>query len=166
MSNRTSDCPPLLEPGEHVLTIEELRALCVAGFPLSTTRWAIMDGFRKIVAMLNEEHISCEVLVDGSYLTEEIQPDDIDFSVVVSPQFYDMSTPSQRKLLDWIGDDKTISTTHLCDCYLCINYQPGDSGWFEGINDRAWWLNLFSKSVIFKRDRGIAVVQIGTGSKA
>jgi hypothetical protein len=101
MSNRISDCPPLLEPGEHVLTIEELRALCVSRFPLSTSRWAIMDGFRKIVAMLNEERIICELLVDGSYLTEEIQPDDIDFSVVVSPQFYDMSTPSQRKLLDW-----------------------------------------------------------------
>jgi len=37
---------------------------------------------RKIIAMLNEERISCEVLVDGSYLTEEIQPDDIDSALL------------------------------------------------------------------------------------
>jgi hypothetical protein len=163
MSTRVSDCPPLLEPGEHVLTIEDLRALCVAKFPLSTTRWAIMDGFRKIVAMLTTEQIDCEILVDGSYITHEIQPDDIDFAVVVSPQFYDEGNPAQRKLLDWIGDDKTISATYLCDCYLCVDYQEGEVGWFEGINDRTWWLNLFSKSVVFKRDRGIAVVRIGAG---
>jgi len=46
-----------------------------------------MDGFRQIVAMLEKEGISCELIVDGSYLTEEIQPDDIDFAVVVTPDF-------------------------------------------------------------------------------
>jgi hypothetical protein len=163
MSTRTSDCPPLLEPGEHILTIEELRVLCVARFPLSTTRWAIMDGFRKIVALLAAQRIDCEILVDGSYITEEIQPDDLDFAVVVSRQFYDASTPSQRKLLDWIGDDFTISATHLCDCQLCVNYQRSDPEWFEGLCDREWWLNFFSKSVAYKRDRGIAVLQIGAG---
>jgi hypothetical protein len=163
MSTRTSDCPPLLEPGEHALTIDELRELCVARFPLSTTRWAIMDGFRKIVALLAAQRIDCEILVDGSYITEEIQPDDIDFAVVVSRQFYDASTPSQRKLLDWIGDDFTISATYLCDCQLCVNYQRIDPEWFEGLCDREWWLNFFSKSVVYKRDRGIAVLQIGAG---
>jgi hypothetical protein len=143
--------------------MEEIRKICVKDFPLSTTRWAIMDGFRKIVAKLEEEQIPCEILVDGSYITKEIQPDDIDFTVVVSPQFYESCTPSQLQVLDWIGDDKTISATHLCDCYLCVDYQDGDVGWFQGINDRTWWFNFFSKSTLIKRDRGIAVVRIGTG---
>ena len=122
-----------------------------------------MDGFRKIVARLAAERIDCEILVDGSYITEEIQPDDIDFAVVVSRQFYDASTPSQREVLDWIGDDFTISATHLCDCQLCVNYQRIDPEWFEGFCDREWWLNFFSKSVVYKGDRGIAVLQIGAG---
>ena len=122
-----------------------------------------MDGFRKIVVMLEEKGISCELLVDGSYLTEEIEPDDIDFAVVVTPEFYDHCTSEQRALLDWIGDNKDIPATHLCDCYLCVNYIEGDPMWFEGICDRAWWVDFYSKSVVFKRDRGVAVVKIGTG---
>jgi hypothetical protein len=111
MSNRISDCPPLLEPGEWVRSVSELREMCVAKFPLSTTRWAIMDGFRKIVAMLEQESIPCEILVDGSFLTEEIEPDDIDFAIVVAPEFYDQCKDEQRKLLDWIGDNKDIPVT-------------------------------------------------------
>lgn len=163
MSNRVSDCPPLFEPGEWIRSVDELRELCVKSFPLSTTRWSIMDGFRQIVAMLENESISCELIVDGSYLTEEIQPDDIDFAVVVTPNFYDHCTQQQRKLLDWIGDSKEIVRTHLCDCYLCVNYKDGDAVWFEGINDRSWWVNFFAKSVFFKRDRGVVIVKIGMG---
>jgi predicted nucleotidyltransferase len=101
-----------------------------------------MDGFRKIVEMLGQQRISCEVVVDGSYLTEEINPEDIDFAVVVSPAFYENCMPEQRKLLDWIGDDKNIKREHLCDCYLCVDYKQEDEGWFEGICDRMWWVNF------------------------
>lgn len=144
MSSRISDCPPLFEPGEHARSIEEIRELCVRKFALSTTRRAIMDGFMQIVVMLEREQIPCELLIDGSFLTEEIEPEDIDFAVVVTPEFYENCTTGQSKLLDWIGDDKTIKTTHLCDCYLCVNYQQGHPLWFEGICDRAWWMRRTS----------------------
>jgi len=160
MSNRTSDCPPLLPPGEHVRSIEELRELCVAAFPLSTTRAAIWDGFRKIVDMLEAQQIPCELLIDGSYLTEEIEPDDIDFAVVVPPWAYDSCDSAKRQLLDWIGDDKNIKATHLSDCYLSVDFKEGDAGWFEGYCDRQWWLRFYSKSVVYKRDRGVAIVKI------
>lgn len=165
MSNRTSDCPPLLTPGEHVRNIDEIRELCVARFPLSSTRAAIWGGLQTIVAALGLQAIVCELLVDGSYLTEEIEPEDIDFAVVVTPQFYDGCNLAQRNLLDWIGDDKQIKAAHLCDCYLCIDFKEGDAGWFEGICDREWWLRFYSTSVVFKRERGIAVVRIGMGGE-
>lgn len=165
MSNRTSDCPPLLQAGEHVRNIDQLRELCVARFPLSTTRYAIMDGFRKIVGMLEQQRIPCEVVVDGSYLTEEIDPDDIDFAVVVSPAFYENCTPEQRKLLDWIGDDRNIEREYLCDCYLCVEYKPEHDVWFEGIYDRAWWISFWAKSVIYKRVRGVVIMRISPESE-
>lgn len=161
MSNRTSDFPPLLPPGEHKKSVNDIYKLCVSGFPLSSTRAQIMEGFLRIVELLKKERIRCELVIDGSYLTEEIEPEDLDFVVVVTPKFYESCTPQQRKTLDWIGDDKTIRASHLCDCYLCVNYKKGDGLWFEGINDRAWWVSWYSKSVIFKRDRGVAVVKLG-----
>jgi hypothetical protein len=150
----------LLQPGEHVRSIDEIREMCVVGFPLSTTRRVIMDGLLKIVEMLKAEQIPCELVVDGSFLTEEIEPDDVDFAVVVTPEFYESCTSSQRKLLDWIGDDKTIKDTHFSDCYLCVNYSEGHPLWCPGICDRPWWLNLYSKSVVVKRERGVVVVNI------
>jgi hypothetical protein len=160
MSNRISDCPPLLQPGEHQMTIEDLREMCVAKFQLSTTRRWIFDGFLKIVEMLRAQQIPCELVVDGSYLTEEINPDDIDFAVVVSPEVYEGSTGEARKLLDWIGDDKTIQSTHQCDPYLCVEYKQGHRIWFEGIYDRAWWVEFYSKSKFYKRERGVAIVSL------
>ncbi len=165
MSNRTSDCPPLLEPGEHVRSVDQPRELCVAGFPLSTTRYAIFDGFRKIIGMLEQQRIPCEVVVDGSYLTEEINPEDIDFAVVVSPAFYENCGSEQRKLLDWIGDDKNIKREHLCDCYLCVDYDQSHEVWFDGICDREWWVNFYSTSVVYKRVRGVVIVTLVPESK-
>jgi hypothetical protein len=34
-----------------------------------------MEGLVKIAAILEKEYISCELLVDGSYLTDEINPE-------------------------------------------------------------------------------------------
>lgn len=163
MSTRISDCPPLLAPGEHIRTLTELRDLCVTAFPHSTTRSSIMEGFTKIVYRLRELQVPCELVVDGSYLTEEIEPDDIDFAVVVEPEFYEeTATAEQREFLDWIRDDKTIQSTHLSDCYLSVEYREGDKYgvWFEGINDREWWVRLYAKSVVYKRIRGIVVMKI------
>ena len=119
-----------------------------------------MDGFVKIVEMLKAEQVPCQLLVDGSFLTEEIEPDDIDFAVIVKPEFYDGCTPNQRELLDWIGDDKTIKYTHYSDCYLCVDYDNGHPVWFDGVCDRTWWLKFYSKSVVQKRDRGVVIVNI------
>jgi hypothetical protein len=123
-----------------------------------------MDGFLKIVAMLESEHIPCDLLVDGSFLTEEIEPDDVDFAVIVTPEFYETCAPQQRQLLDWIGDDQTIKNTHLCDCYLCVDYKPDHPIWFDSICDRAWWHEFYSKSVIMKRERGLVIVKIEVGN--
>jgi hypothetical protein len=163
MSARISDCPPLLEPGEHVRTVAKLRELCVANFPLSSTRAAIMDGFVEIVRLLEEERIPCQLVVDGSFLTEEINPEDIDFVVVVTPDFYEeFASESQLKLLDWIRDSKDIKATHLSDCYLCVEYKAGDryGQWFDGICDKAWWANFYSQSKVYKQIRGVAIVEI------
>ena len=163
MSNRISDFPPLLPLGEHVRTVDELRELCVKPFRLSTTRWSIMDGFRKIVELLEREYVPCELIIDGSFLTEEINPEDIDFAVVVTPEFYENCTAAQLALLDWIADSKDIKATHLCDCYLCVEYGEGHPIWFEGINNRSWWVNFYSKSKIEKRERGVAFVKLSMG---
>jgi hypothetical protein len=99
MSDRVSDCPQLLDPGEHEHTVPELHVLCVENFPLSKTRSEIMRGFRRIIGDLERLQIRADIVVDGSFLTQEIDPDDVDFAVVISPEFYESCSLEQLKYI-------------------------------------------------------------------
>jgi hypothetical protein len=151
MSDRVSDCPPLLALGEHDLTIHEIHVLCVRNFPLSKTRSEIMQGFQRILDDLERLQIRADIVVDGSFLTQEIDPDDIDFAVVVSPELYESCSLEQLKYLEWIRDDRSMQSTHLCDPYLCVEYQEEDPEYFDGIQNRAFWVNLYAESGDFAR---------------
>ena len=85
MPRPKEDFPPLLQSGEHPFAVEALRSICVDDFPLSKTRKEIMGGFERIYADLIRLKIPCDIVFDGSFLTKEIDPDDVDFTVVVTP---------------------------------------------------------------------------------
>jgi hypothetical protein len=127
------DWPPLFGPGEHVLCLEQLFILGVEFFPLSKERKIIFSGFRKIVGELDRLEIPAVLIVDGSFLTEEIDPDDIDFVVVLAPDYFDACEGERLAYLEWIRDDKTIKATHRCDCNLCIEFESGHPIYFDGI---------------------------------
>jgi hypothetical protein len=159
------DWPPLLRPGEHVLCLEELFILCVQFFALSKERNSIFAGFGKIVQELDRLDIPADLIIDGSFLTEEIDPDDIDFAVVVSQEYFDSCYGESLTYLQWIRDDRTIKSTHRCDCNLCVEFKADHPLYFDGIQNRAFWVDFFAKSIIYKRDRGVVVMspeQYGT----
>ena len=160
MTRLVSDLPPLLAPGLHPVTINRLIVICVEAFPFSNSRAAIMYGFQLIVCQLVALGIIGDIVVDGSFLTEEIEPEDIDFALCVTPDFYESCSALQRSFLEWIRDDFSIKRTHHCDCYLCIEYPQWHGEFFEGIQNRAFWINLFAESVIYKQSRGVAIIQI------
>ena len=160
MAMRVSDFPGLLPGGVHAIDIDHLLYLGVHRLPLSKRRAAIMAGFMEIACKLVEHAIVGDIIIDGSFLTEEIEPDDLDFTLCVSQDFYISSVGARRAYLDWIGDDKTIATTHLCDCYLCVECEPDSPMYFDGIQTRQYWTDLYRFSKVVKRERGIAVIHL------
>ena len=160
MSFPYSDLPGLLPNGIHELTVEQLIEIGVAHFPLSKNRPLIIDGFQKVYKMLKDEKIIGDLVVNGSFLTEEIEPKDIDWTLCVSSGFYEGSSPAQRKLMDWIRDEETIKEDYLCDCYLCVEYPEGHPEYFEGIQNRLYWTQMYRFSVVLKRERGIGVIHL------
>ena len=88
MSYPYSDFPGLLPLGVHDVTIEQLRSRCVTNFPVSVNRPRIFEGFLKIVRRLLDQEVAGNLVVDGRFLTEEIEPKDIDFALCVSPELY------------------------------------------------------------------------------
>lgn len=110
--------PPLLKLGFHPTTVADLRKMCVDAFPLSAKRPVIMDNLEKIIDDLSMHKIEGEVWVDGSFLTEKIEPEDSDILLYVSGEFYDNSTPEQRNQVDFVSSN--LKTQFMCDSYLYL----------------------------------------------
>ena len=119
-----------------------------------------MSGSTEIVCKLVEYRIRGDLIIDGSFLTEEIEPDDMDFTLCVLDDFYLAASGKQRAYMDWIGDDKTIRATHMCDCYLCVECSNESPLYFDGIQTRQYWTNLYTYSKFIKRVRGLALVRL------
>jgi hypothetical protein len=149
--------PPLLPVGRHPFTLEQLRALCVEDFPLSTTRTGIMKNLEAVVCELAEAKVCGELWIDGSFLTEKIDAKDVDLVLRVDGAFYDACDATQRAAMDWVGGN--LSDTHSCDSYLHFEYAAGDPNYWVGEYMHAYWMKQwgFSRGGDMK---GIAVVKL------
>jgi len=149
--------PALLAAGFHPMELGEIRQLCAARFPLSTTRGAVMDGLEVVVGKLKGEKIEAEVWIDGSFLTEKIDPEDSDIVVAVRSDFVALATQEQSKVLAWINSN--LRDAHHCDSYLHTEYPAGHAlaGYSEWM--RAYWIRQFG----FSRGeelKGMALVRV------
>ena len=89
--------PPLLPEGRHPMSIEVLRQQCVERFPLSRTRAKIMAGLAEVIERLIQHRVVGELWVDGSFLTEKINPGDVDVVLRVPSSVYDDGTSEQKQ---------------------------------------------------------------------
>ena len=131
--------------------------MCCDAFPNSTTRPQIMDGLEKIINTLIANDVIGEVWVDGSFLTEKINPADSDILVYFSGDFYDNGTLQQRHLIDTINTN--LKAQFMCDSYVLPYYSQGHQ-WYNILEERkAYWTDLFGTSRS-KIGKGMAVVKL------
>jgi hypothetical protein len=136
--------PPLLKPGFHDYGPVSLRQLCVLPFPASSTRGEIMDGLDAVTAKLAADAIAGELWVDGSFLTEKIDPEDSDVVLVVTDDFVQHATVDQRASLGWFGGD--LKSTYKCDSYVHVEFPPGHPRFGYGEWMKAYWIKQFGFS--------------------
>jgi len=150
--------PPLLAPGFHDMTLEEIKSSCVEPFDASNTRSVIFEGLEKVVEVLRENEIAGELWVDGSFLTEDVDPNDSDVVLRVSGEEYDLIDGAKRDIIHWVRDNEP-KVPHRCDSYVYFEYPPGHAhhGFSEWMH--AYWVRQFgfSRGMDFK---GIARVVI------
>jgi len=71
--------PPLFSAGFHTRTFAELHDLLVLELPNSKTRPALWKSLEWLVVELKARAIKCELWINGSFTTEKIDPDNVDF---------------------------------------------------------------------------------------
>jgi hypothetical protein len=93
------DCEPLLAPGRHYMTLEEIEALCVTQFPGNVRRRNLYFKLEAFVQQFLVAGICCQIWVDGSFLTTKEDPNDLDVTVMIEPEVGTGLTPQQDALL-------------------------------------------------------------------
>jgi hypothetical protein len=125
------DHPALLQPGLHTLTLQQLHDLAVAPFPQDQRR---CDLYGKLVAWMGAVKacgVSGTLWLDGSFLTEKPQPDDIDCVL-----WGTMSQPpsAQAQQLNMLLHKPTARSLYMLDVYVA----PAND-----IHKEAYWKGLF-----------------------
>ena len=105
MGRRVIEFRPLLGPGFHTMSLDRLHSLAVAGSPGQALRQELFAKLVGFVSELISLGIPCDLWIDGSFLTEADDPDDIDISVRVMDDVMDTLTTGQNAFLEAVRRD-------------------------------------------------------------
>jgi hypothetical protein len=145
--------------GFHRLTMLNVEQTCVDSFPLSKSRRALWLGLTTFHGRLIDAGVAGELWIDGSFLTEKIDPKDVDVVVRCSHALYDAGTEPQRVALDWVNENQ--SDTLGCDSYLLLEYPPDHALHEEGQWAYSYWHAKWGFSRPPEMPKGIVVVELG-----
>ena len=98
------DFPPILGPGRHKMTVQQLKALCCDGFPTDARRQTLFQKFEEFIQEYLVSSIVCELWINGSFLTKKENPSDVDVTAIIEPDIFAALSPSQTALITRTGD--------------------------------------------------------------
>lgn len=73
----------LLPPGIHTTTLDEIEAT----FATNLSRRALMSDLRRYLSEVSPWRIAEAILVDGSFVTSELEPNDIDLILLLRAEY-------------------------------------------------------------------------------
>ena len=120
-----------------------------------------MSGLKTFIQTLEAANVVGDLWLDGSFLTEKINPKDIDVVLKIDGALYNSGTPEQRQAVDWVIANQKL--TLKCDSYALFEYPPGDPLHDEG----RWWYAYWLKQWGFSREddpKGIVVLSLSAGT--
>jgi len=136
--------PPLLPLGFHEKTLKELHELCVSPFDSkSKTRKIIMQGLEIVVADMLAAKIEAKIWVDGSFVSEKIDPGDVDILAELRGEFYDVTTPEQRRLLDALNGNIHKDSLRVDSRAWSFYDDSSHPDYWNSVWWRGYWLNYF-----------------------
>jgi hypothetical protein len=148
---------PLLAPGRHSMELGELRVLTVVRFPHSHRRPMLFPELERLVDDLNARNVVCELWVDGSFLTEKEEPDDIDLSFSAFATALDaLDNTSRNWILANFNGRKLYSP--MLDTYICVRFALDDPR--RGADGTDYWAEKWGVGWD-GRLTGYAVVKLG-----
>ena len=154
---------PLLGPGHHVMTMTELRELTVARYANVGRRIDLFTKLERLVSELVAQKVPCDLWIDGSFLTDEDDPWDIDIALRVMDDVMQTLTSEQNAFLTRMAADDWAYIEGL-DTFVFTGYWLGhpyyrtevDDGFCTKLPSWGWQFGLGRDDWL----KGIVVVPI------
>lgn len=110
----------LLPVGVHDCGEGEFRALLVDGFPNSATRGIIAAGFARLRTDASDFDIAGVHWIDGSYVTDKTNPDDIDVVTFVDVDLLDSleGSPAEGFIVQALAGGAATPAIYRSDSYV------------------------------------------------
>lgn len=145
------------------MSLTKLRNLCVDGFPESTVRADIMAGFESIFERAINLNLTGHVWLDGSFVTQKVDPGDVDFIFLLPSHFMDQGTPEQGEFIEWlIANEDDPRKSFLCHTDVLLVYPENSPERFLTEQDKKHWENqVYGFSVETHEPKGIVVIEVG-----
>ena len=119
-----------------------------------------MHSLESLLAGLSSAAVKAQVWIDGSFLTNKIDPDDVDLVVAIQEQDFLLAwaTPTGKLMLERIAR-KEFANPIKCDSYINLEYPPGSPRYAFGQKQRDYWLKTFGEARNGEK-KGMAVLEV------
>jgi len=144
------DFNPLLAAGYHPMTWQSLEATCLAPFAGSATRPTLTKQFEKFIVELRNLGLKGELWVDGSYVTDKLDPSDVD--LVFIPDLVCMpALQANHSRVHLLFAQLGAKALYNCHAFLA---SPNDKDFL------AYWRGLFGFCHDEKTPKGMIVITL------
>lgn len=126
----------LLNPGFSEYKLDEFEKIFVNSFNESQSRKAIFNGFIKWMKQLLTFCYPDEIWVDGSFVTNKVNPNDMDIVV-----FVDLIVLYNNKRE--LEEMRKFGEENLCDTYIAFSPNEHYPGNIKLVNHRNYWKGQF-----------------------
>jgi len=125
-----------LPEGMHVVSLTAVRKYLVNDFSHSRTRGRLYEKFIRYISALRRRVRLIGAVVDGSYVTNKVDPNDIDLSVIVDGSAFENCSPKSQSMLAKFIINDSPDAGHFYDChpFLCFFLYP-DGHPLSSLND-------------------------------
>lgn len=151
MNNIKTDYPPLLGEGIHPFSLDDLKTLTVDRFPKSVRRTGLFGALRVYLEMLESTGFKGYAWIDGSFMCDKGEPQDIDILLVYDSKTIDDVSESARPVLNGLFDNRTIKARFQLDVW------PVRSEDAQGLS---YWTKTFGTQRDECTPKGLAALSI------
>lgn len=154
--------PPLLPAGLHVLDALALFRLTVGNFKTSAKRPVLWASLMKFCEELRDEGIiPCNLWLDGSFLTEKVEPDDIDLIVELDNSIYSKLRMASLAYFQRLSSQPLHVETRCLHTFLMIKYPILHIDHAFSLAVRKQWEYDFGHALLSKTPKGIVILEVG-----